>query len=141
MEYYQISSKTLLPVITREKNNSGANFTIKSKVTGKEYTFQINRSLFKGNWYTFVKVEINYLDFLYLGMYKNGKVILKGQEVESPSAKAIAYILRKVENQQFDLLDSQIELLHTGHCLVCGRELTDSDSIKAGMGPVCRGEE
>lgn len=29
--------------------------------------------------------------------------------------------------------------LRSGHCGMCGRELTDPDSIKFGIGPVCRG--
>jgi hypothetical protein len=34
-------------------------------------------------------------------------------------------------------LDNQIDMFHLGKCLACGRPLTDAESIKAGLGPVC----
>lgn len=37
-------------------------------------------------------------------------------------------------------LSTQIVSIHvTGHCSRCGRQLTDSASINAGIGPICRG--
>ena len=40
--YQSISSSALLPVITAEKNNSGANFTIMSKATKTDFTYKIH---------------------------------------------------------------------------------------------------
>ena len=133
-----ISSSALYEVITREKNNKGADFTIKSLKTGKDYTYSISRSLYNGNWYTHVKVEVEYLKFVRLGTYFNGSIRHKGNLVDSPSAVAIAYVLGKVEAKQFDFLDSAVEVMHTGRCLVCSKTLTDADSIAFGLGPVCR---
>jgi len=134
-----ISSSALYEVISREKNNKGADFTIKSLKTGKDYTFKIRRSLYNGNWYTHVSVEIEYLKFIRLGTYFNGTIRHKGNIVDSPSAVAIAYVLSKVEAKAFDFLDTAIEVMHTGNCLVCGKTLTDADSIARGLGPICRG--
>ena len=133
-----ISSSALYEVITREKNNKGADFTIKSLKTGKDYTYSISRSLYNGNWYTHVKVEVEYLKFVRLGTYFNGSILHKGNLVDSPSAVAIAYVLGKVEAQAFAFLDSAVEVMHTGRCLVCSKTLTDADSIAFGLGPVCR---
>lgn len=133
-----ISSENLFEVINRQKNNNGADFTIRSKRTGKDYTYSISRSEFKGNWYTHVKVEAEYLKFVRLGTYFNGSIRYKGNIVNSPSAIAIAYVLAKVEAKSFDLLDTMVEIMHTGRCLVCGKTLTDADSIAFGLGPICR---
>ena len=126
-----------LKFLFREKNNTGAEFTAKSRVTGKEYTFKVSRSNFKNNWYTHVYVEMGYQEFTRLGTYFNGKITNKKVKVETPSAKAIAYILRRVQLNQFADLDNNVEIMHTGSCLVCGRTLTDSVSIENGIGPVC----
>ena len=133
-----ISSSALEMVIKAEKNNSGADFTIKSLATGKDYTYAISRSQFKGKWYTHVQVETGYLQFTRLGSYFNGKIYQKGQVVDTPSATAIAWVLARVEERKFTLLDEKVHVMHTGCCLRCGRELTDANSIEMGLGPVCR---
>lgn len=131
-----ISTSALLSVIKAEKNNSGAEFTLTSKASGKEFTYRISRSEFKGRFYTHIKVEKGYRVFVRLGSYYGGNITLKGFRVETPSAKAIAYILHKVE-QGAKGLDEVVELRHVGNCLRCGRELSDSTSIDRGLGPVC----
>lgn len=132
-----ISSSALEFVIKAEKNNSGADFTIKSLKSGKDYTFAISRSQFKGKWYTHVKVETGYLQFTRLGSYFDGKIFNKGKVVDSPSAVAIAFVLKKVEEGKIEFLDSNVEVMHKGCCLRCGRALTDAKSIERGLGPVC----
>lgn len=133
-----LNPSALLTVITTEKKNSGADFTAVSLKTGKEYTFNISRKEYNGTWYTYVKVEREYQNYLYLGFYANGNVIFKGKTNFSDASVAIAWMLRQVEAQKFENLTSQIEIYHLGHCLKCGKVLTDSQSIEAGLGPVCR---
>jgi hypothetical protein len=138
MEQLAFSPASLLPTISADKNNSGAEFTVVSNVTGKDFTFKISRSEWNGKFYTHVKVEMGYLNFNYLGSYFMGKIRRKRQVVSTPSAIAIAWVLDKVEKQNFDLLEKSVTLLHLGNCVRCGRALTDHNSIKAGLGPVCR---
>jgi hypothetical protein len=135
----KITSESLFQVINREANNKGADFTIRSIKTGKDYTYKISRSEYNGKWYTHVKVETEYLKFVRLGTYYNGRITNKGNLVESPSAIAIAWVLNKVEAKNFALLSESVEIMHTGHCLVCGKTLTDAKSIEIGLGPICRG--
>ena len=135
---HKISSTTLASVINSEKNNSGADFTLKSIATGKDYTYKIARKEFKGNWYTHISVEVGYLDFQYLGTYFSGAIRRKGAPITTVSAQAIAYVLLAVEGQKFAFLDEKMDLMHKGSCLVCGRTLTDANSIETGLGPVCR---
>lgn len=132
-----ISSYALGATLSSEKNNNGAEFTIKSKKTGKDYTYRISRSEFNGNWYTHIKVETEYLKFKRVGTYFNGKIFNKKSIVDTPSAIAIAFVLDKVERKDFSYLDNNIELMHTGKCLCCGKKLTDAISIERGLGPVC----
>ena len=138
-----ISSAALGIVINAEKNNEGAAFTILSKASGTDFTFLISRSLYNGNWYTHVKVEQGYLNFRYLGAYfcgritKKNKVTKKTELVTTDAAKAIAFVLDAVEHGRTEWLDTVMEVMHTGKCLRCGRELTDADSIKRGLGPTC----
>lgn len=134
-----ISPSTLKQVISREKNNNGSSFTVKSIATGKDYTYKISRSEWKGKWYTHVKVETQYLEFKRLGSYFNGKIYNKGKVVETPSAIAIAFVLNKVEQGKIAWLDGKVELMHLGSCMACGKTLTDANSIELGLGPVCAG--
>jgi len=132
-----ISSKSLSNVISREKTNNGSLFTIKSLKTGTDYTYKISRKEWNNKWYTHVRVETQYLSFKYLGSYFSGKLFHKGTVVNTPTATAIGFILDKVEKGKFDWLDSQIEVSHEGHCLCCGKTLTDAHSIEIGLGPIC----
>lgn len=134
-----ISSKALKTLLEREKKSNGAIFTIKSIASGKEFTYKIQRKLFGEKWFTFVRVETQYMNFKYLGSYFNGKLYNKKNVVITPSANAIAFILGSVEKNRIEWLDSKMEIYHTGNCLCCGRTLTDSESIKRGVGPVCAG--
>lgn len=137
MTIHKISSLSLKPLLFSKKNKHGASFTIRSGKTGKDYTFKISRSEFHGRWYTHIKVETQYLDFKYLGHYSHGNLWRKKQKVTTPAARAIAFVLWKVEKGEIEWLDERIDIFHTGNCLCCGRELTDSDSIERGVGPVC----
>ena len=135
---HKISSTALSSVINSEKNNSGADFTLKSLATSKDYTYKIARKEFKGNWYTHISVEVGYLNFEYIGTYFGGAIRRKGAPITTQSAQAIAFVLKKVEEQKFAILDEKMDLMHKGSCLVCGRTLTDANSIETGLGPVCR---
>jgi hypothetical protein len=131
-----ISSEALAGVIGKEKKNNGAVFTINSKATGKDFTYAISRKEYKDKWYTHVRVETGYMNFTYLGSYFKGQIYRKGV-VNTPAAKAIAYVLKMVEAGHIAWLDERMEVMHTGNCLSCGRVLTDANSIKIGLGPIC----
>ena len=135
---HKISSKALEFVITNEKKNSGADFTIKSIATGKDYTYQIGRKKYKDVWYTHVSVEMGYLNFVYMGTYFKGGIFRKGK-VSTPAADAIAFVLQAVEMGRFEYLDAKMDIMHKGACVLCGAVLTDAVSIESGLGPVCGG--
>jgi hypothetical protein len=133
-----IPGETLAVVLRTEKKNNGAEFTVRSRITGKDYTYKISRAEFNSKWYTHIKTEQGYLNFVRLGSYYNGCLTNKKQLVNTPAADAICWVLRQVERQDYDKLNANVELMHLGKCLVCGRPLTDAESIEIGIGPVCR---
>jgi hypothetical protein len=133
-----VKPQVLETVITSEKENSGAEFTIKSLTTGKDYTYKIARKKYNNKWYTYVSVERGYLEYLYLGFYANGNIYNKKGINKSDASIAITWVLNKIIEQKFDLLNRTIEICHLGKCIKCGLTLTDSLSISIGLGPVCR---
>jgi hypothetical protein len=132
------SSSSLRNLLVSEKTNNGSQFTIRSKDSGKDFTYSISRHIFNGKWYTTVYVEKEYMNFVKLGIYFNGKIFNKKSVVETTSAKTIAWVLERVEAERFSFLDEKIEFLHLGKCILCGRTLTDSVSILHGLGSHCR---
>lgn len=124
----------LRSVLDGKSKVNGAPFTMVSLVTGKDFTYKLNRSNYQGKWFTHAMVEVQSQQYKYMGFYTNGVIIYKKVVSETPAAKALARVLKRVEDNK-DL--SQVEFLHTGRCIKCGRELTDAKSIELGIGPVC----
>lgn len=137
---HKMDPLALAHVIRSNKQNSGAEFTVRSKKTGKDFTYKISRAEWKGRFYTHVKVEKEYQKYTYLGYYDSGMIVRKHDSVETPSAVAIAWLLRQVEHTNKPALDG-VEIFHLGKCVRCGAVLTDATSIEIGLGPVCRGHE
>lgn len=127
-----------LKYLFREKRNKGSEFTVKSLATNKDYSFKISRKEYKGQWYTHVYVEMGYLHFKHIGIFYNNHVRKNTNIVDTPAANAISWILRQVEREHFNKLEESVELKHFGHCIVCGKTLTDDTSIEFGIGPICR---
>jgi hypothetical protein len=73
-----------------------------------------------------------------LGYYKDGKIIKKGEVVDTPSATAIGWVLRNIEKNRIDVVQNGVEIMHAGKCIKCGKTLTDAESIEIGLGPICR---
>lgn len=139
MSNYSISAENLKHFINNEgKKLNGAPFTIRSKKSGKDYTFKISQVPFKDNNYIHIKVETEYLNFKYMGWYRDGKIINKKLEVNTPASQAVSWFLRQMFSNNFDNLNQSVDIFHLGKCLKCGKTLTDSNSIEVGFGPVCR---
>ena len=138
MVKHDISAEVILELIQTETTGKGGIFTIKSIKTGKEYSYKINRSLFKNKWYSHIFFEAGYMDFLYLGMYSNNQLIKKGQVNNIPSALAIVFILNQLEKGNLTFINEKTKFYHLGKCIKCGLPLTESNSIEAGLGPHCR---
>lgn len=127
------------------KRVNGGVFTIRSKRSMRDFTFRISQVPFKGYPYLHVKVEKGYLEFGYLGYFRDGVIVRRDKTsgrtevVHTPAAEAASWLLRKLKAGAFTELEQSIQLFHMGKCLKCGKPLTDSVSITAGFGPICRG--
>jgi hypothetical protein len=130
-------SDSILTLVQTESEFKGSPFTVKSVETGKDYTFKLVKSLFNDQHYLNVYVETQYMVFKHLGVYKKGRVLKKGKGVDTPSSKAIEWILRNLEMKRFDIVESSVIFTHLGKCIRCGRTLTDFESIQSGLGPIC----
>lgn len=129
---------SLKQVLDSETESKGAAFTVRSKATAKDYTFKIVKSVFKEHFYTNVYVEVEYMSFKHLGVYRNGVIQKKGALVDTPSAQAIGWVLRNVDRGAIKKVEEGVEMMHLGKCIKCGKTLTDAQSIETALGPVCR---
>ncbi len=137
---HEVGGQALVPILSTEKEKTSAPITIQSRRTGKDYTFKISRSQYQDIWYTNIWLEKGgYLNFEHIGVFYSNRIFLykKGKPVDTRAAKAIAWVLRRISNHQFEKLHKQVAIMHMGKCLACGRPLTDAESIKRGVGPVC----
>lgn len=65
-------------------------------------------------------------------------VLHKAKQVEDSdynerAIKAIDWLLKHCDN-----LPDIVHVYHNGRCSKCGRKLTDLESLRTGLGPVCR---
>lgn len=133
----QITAESLATVVTRQKRNKGGPFTLTSAVSGVGYTFIIDRTPYSNTWFTHIHVEMALGHFLYLGTYFKGAIKRYGSSNNTDAAIAICYVLKKIEENKFNLLSEQLIIKHLGKCLVCGKPLTEASSVETGMGPIC----
>ena len=130
--------ETIKGLVVAQENFKGGKFTIRSKKTGKDFTYKLKKTEFGDYFYIHCYIETQYMKFKYLGYYKDGK-LLKNRMVNSDvTAKGIAWIIQKIFNKDLGAVTEKSEIMHLGKCLKCGRTLTDAKSIEMGFGSVCR---
>lgn len=121
---------------------------------GTHYTYKVTRKEDKDKVFYFVNLltgSDNTSNYTYLGMLVKTSVHIKGsahfiQQVkltraskfnnDSKPVKVLDWALKVVEG--LTELPDGYSILHDGRCGRCGRLLTDPDSIKLGLGPICR---
>lgn len=128
--------------------------TLKSEKTGNQYTYKIllndkdNEKIKNGVKVNpimyYVQIAYEYDKYTYAGYilvdsekrtvtFHQGK---KGKMIEtSTSIKGLVWVINRLLN---DKSIDGVQVYHLGKCAKCGRALTDSDSIRYGLGPVCR---
>jgi len=115
-------------------------FTIESAITGKWFTFKVqkprdgNKSVF---WVSVMSGKDNNTSYSYMGTIFNGR--FKSTAKSRISEDAQCY---KAFKCFYDLLVSsklhpKINFYHSGKCACCGRRLTTPESVKTGIGPIC----
>lgn len=114
---------------------------VKSKKSGKDYTYKIKGYTSPTHGYSvFASYEKAYMDFQGCVIGSNGKANLfkRFANTDSEVILGARFVLDKLLKGNIDNILSVSEVHHTGNCIKCNRELTDLESIKAGIGPVCR---
>lgn len=133
-----------------------AEFTLHSIPTGKHFTYRIiNHSSNPEHSIRFVFFlggSDNDSDWVYAGTlkrfftHKDGETKYTGQlkfnhTARSPDPgsavmQAFGWMVHMLNKNT--VAADQIEFMHTGRCSACGRKLTTPESIRTGLGPVCR---
>lgn len=147
---------TSLADVRRFLTGGHARFTLVSKKTGQRKTFQVRREpRTTSPWFVDLLVgPENTSDYKYLAFLwdRDGKGYL-GVKPAKDRWGEDAYrvfewlvhrlnVTRNVDDpvtaaREDELFNAQAEFWHSGSCARCGRELTDPDSIRTGLGPVC----
>ena len=116
-----------------------AHFTLESKVSGKHYTFEISKRFFGDNALWFIAVMTNGDQYTYIGKLISKSTIQFTKKSrltdDAPAVKAISWFLKALSKET---IPESVIVYHSGKCGCCGRELTDPESIRCGIGPVCR---
>ena len=116
-----------------------ARFTLESKTSGQHYTFEISKRKFGDNEFWFAAVLTAGDQYTYLGKLISRKTIqftAKSRLTEdAPAVKALSWFLRALAA---GIIPESVVVYHSGRCGRCGRELTDPESVRCGIGPVCR---
>lgn len=152
-------SKTLsfvisLPPLPFKVVNATQIFSELDKRRNKQ-EFPILRITFKNDKNQTEKIQISYFaEKLENGRRRNNNVLIvknrttglnimrvsrNGIVVPETNAKQIIPVLQVFIRFSTDTKQTLLNYgLETGECSICGRELTDSESIRIGIGPVCR---
>jgi hypothetical protein len=116
-----------------------AHFTLESRVSGQHYTFEISRKEYGQKEFWFAAVMTNGDQYTYIGQIeaqRNIKLTAKSRlSANAPAVKALGWFLRMLAA---DKIPDSVVVYHSGRCGCCGRELTDPESVRCGIGPVCR---
>ena len=117
-------------------------FTISSNKSGKRFTYKIIANAKDENkFFVYLLTGSNNLsDYSYLGMINRGLLNVYPTNASristnSPSFKAVDWMFKSFKENK----NSSFKVFHMGKCGKCSRPLTDPESIKRGLGPVCHG--
>lgn len=121
-------------VVTLTSAASGTHFTF--KVSEKDGEIFFVKHLFgsdnswNGDWafLGFVKAQG--------GVPTSCLIAGKKGKPDAPSFKALSWTLAQLNRGN---IPAELTIQHNDSCGACGRELTDPDSVRLGLGPVCRG--
>ena len=123
-----------------------ATITLVSKVSGNHMTFKItkpwdrktNKRDFGSNMFFVNQLtgDPNADDYKnYIGFFKSGNLIAgKKGKPDSKGFKAFDWAWSKLNSGE---IPKQLEILHSGNCCRCGRQITHPDSLARGIGPEC----
>lgn len=118
--------------------SGNAYLTLRSLKTQTRYTFRVKKAADRNVfWVSTLYGPSNTKDYAYVGMIAEGvykPYTARGRE-RSPQSLGFEWAWAKL--QLGEIPADLLEVWHEGRCGVCGRKLTNPDSIAAGIGPEC----
>ena len=126
-----------------------AEFTLHSLKTDNHFTYKIiyhspdPERLPKKPWLFYLSGNDNVSDWEYGFKFEYSKITgvigismtRKSPDITSNSMIAIRWFVWMLNK---GVVSDDLEFMHSGKCSACGRKLTTPESIRTGMGPVCR---
>lgn len=149
METYRISE---IENIQNYILGGRAEFVIEDLESKAHITFTVRQDA-KDETRYFVKYKS--LDLKYIGIVKTKLIEFEGDKYNMPFFYPDKkHILTDNDREKQDifamlikfiyyieLIPENINILHTGRCSICSRVLNDPESIRIGIGPVCRANQ
>lgn len=119
-------------------------FTMESQVSGTHITYKVGcpKDLEEGKPKPLFIKFLAPDDFYFIGTIWEDKIEYKHSakaraSEDSASVKGLKWLVKHI--QQKKNLPKDMAFWHEGICAVCGRPLTNPESIEAGIGPICAG--
>lgn len=117
-----------------------AYFTLRSKPTGKRYTYRVRKHREEPLYFVSrLYGPNNEQDYVAFATMRDDKVTLNKKraavEKYNPPSAAFVWFWRQLTEKQ--RIHPETEFWHEGRCCVCARKLTVPESIAAGIGPEC----
>ena len=127
-------------------------FTLRSKATGKRYTYRVSRKLNQDLererpiwWVELLTGRDNTRDFTKLGKLTTDSTDLLVYRVRGgprgAPAKGMAWLIDCIVEEDFFRFAMQAEMWVSDSCRSCGARLTTPESLSQGLGPCCGGRE
>ena len=118
-------------------------FTIKSKESGKHFTYRIRKPKDADREIHFVSLltgSDNESSYSFFATIFDKKEYRHGKKAKiSDTAEGVIAFRWFLRNLLAGTVNDRVELFHEGKCCACGRKLTHPESVKTGIGPECSG--
>lgn len=118
-------------------------FTMESQVTGKHFTYKVStpEQLPQGKTRPLFVKFLAPDDFHFIGTIWEDKKEYRHSpkaraKEDSEVVKGLKWLVSHIQAKKN--LPEKMAFWHEGVCAICGRELTNPESIEFGIGPVCR---
>lgn len=112
-----------------------AKFSFYNSKTGNQFKYYVKEKS-EEIFYVYSNITRQYLGYIKFRKFhmKEYKAIPTG---ELQALEVFKYVWNHITELT---LPNCIQVMHTGQCGVCGRFLTDANSILTGIGPICSGK-
>ena len=117
-----------------------ATLTLSSVKTGARFTYRVRAPKENNSNIRFLSLltgSDNERSYSYLGLIKNGEVVLTAKSKFGADAKPLQAFRYFYAHAREGRIAPHLEARHEGSCGKCGRKLTVPESIDRGIGPEC----